>query len=45
MGKIVRTETTVKEIDDNGAVVRETTTVVQVEQPPAADAPQIGMYL
>lgn len=44
MGRVVRTETTVKEIDASGAVVRETTTVVSIEQPPAEDPPP-GMYL
>lgn len=44
MGNVVRTETTVKEIDEAGVVVRETTTIVQVEQPPTSnDRP--GLYL
>lgn len=45
MGKPVRTETTVREIDADGHVVRETMTVVTVEQPPVDDPPPVGMYL
>lgn len=42
--KPVRTETTTREIAADGSVLKETTTVVTVEQP-AADDPPIGMYL
>lgn len=45
MGKVVRTETTVKEIDAQGDVVREVTTIVQIEQPSADEQPPYGMYL
>lgn len=39
---IVKTETIVREYDENGTVVKETTTVVELAAPPT-DLP--GMYL
>jgi len=45
MSKPVRTETMIREIDADGRVIKETTTVVTVEQPPPEQAASTGMYL
>ena len=40
---IVKTETVTREIDENGVVLRETTTIVEVAPP--VDNPGFGLYL
>lgn len=45
MATPVKTETTVRQIDVDGNVIRETTTVVTVETPNVDDGPAVGMYL
>lgn len=45
MGKVVRTETTVRELDADGVVLRETTTTVVVSQSPTEAPEMVGVYL